>query len=198
MPQPLGGLVGDNIFLVEERVQRLADRLKKWVALRRTPAKVRREVAPGVPGMHSDLQPRNLDILPCLSLCCWRLTLLGIHGRTGSWPSCCTASRPAWVPPAPPRCSTCRAGRLHHQHGIPCHHLHYAHVEPWKHRFDDDHHVPLPGSIFRLMRSLERVLAALRREGYDVGSEDGAAIDGEAIVAALQAQVSSRCTSHPC
>jgi magnesium chelatase subunit H len=39
--QPLGGLVGDNIFLVEERVQRLADRLKKWVALRRTPEKVR-------------------------------------------------------------------------------------------------------------------------------------------------------------
>jgi magnesium chelatase subunit H len=39
--QPLGGLVGDNIFLVEERVQRLADRLKKWVALRRTPVQVR-------------------------------------------------------------------------------------------------------------------------------------------------------------
>lgn len=38
--KPLGGLVGDNIFLVEERVQRLADRLKKWVALRRTPAQV--------------------------------------------------------------------------------------------------------------------------------------------------------------
>jgi hypothetical protein len=33
--------VGDNIFLVEERVQRLADRLKKWVALRRTPVQVR-------------------------------------------------------------------------------------------------------------------------------------------------------------
>lgn len=32
--------MGDNIFLVEERVQRLADRLKKWVALRRTPAQV--------------------------------------------------------------------------------------------------------------------------------------------------------------
>lgn len=38
---PLGGLVGDNIFLVEERVQRLAGRLKKWVHLRRTPPKVR-------------------------------------------------------------------------------------------------------------------------------------------------------------
>ena len=32
--------VGDNIFIVEERVRRLADRLKKWVHLRRTPAKV--------------------------------------------------------------------------------------------------------------------------------------------------------------
>jgi magnesium chelatase subunit H len=40
LAQPLGGLVDNNIFLVEERVQRLADRLKKWVALRRTPAKV--------------------------------------------------------------------------------------------------------------------------------------------------------------
>lgn len=34
---PLGGLVGDNIFLVPERVKRLANRLHKWVALRRTP-----------------------------------------------------------------------------------------------------------------------------------------------------------------
>ena len=32
--------VGDNIFIVEERVRRLADRLKKWVNLRRTPPKV--------------------------------------------------------------------------------------------------------------------------------------------------------------
>jgi CobN/Magnesium Chelatase len=37
---PLGGLVGDNIFLVQERVRRLAGRLKKWVALRRTPPEV--------------------------------------------------------------------------------------------------------------------------------------------------------------
>ena len=38
---PLGGLVGDNIFLVPERVKRLAGRLHKWVALRRTPPQVR-------------------------------------------------------------------------------------------------------------------------------------------------------------
>lgn len=37
---PLGGLVGDNIFLVQERVQRLCARLSKWVSLRKTPAKV--------------------------------------------------------------------------------------------------------------------------------------------------------------
>ena len=37
---PLGGLVGDNIYLVEERVHRLAGRLKSWVNLRRTPPKV--------------------------------------------------------------------------------------------------------------------------------------------------------------
>ena len=32
--------VGDNIFIVEERVRRLADRLKKWVQLSRTPPRV--------------------------------------------------------------------------------------------------------------------------------------------------------------
>ena len=32
--------VGDNIFIIEERVRRLAERLKKWVHLRRTPPKV--------------------------------------------------------------------------------------------------------------------------------------------------------------
>ena len=39
---PLGGLVGDDIHLVPERVVRLAERLKKWVALRRTPPPERR------------------------------------------------------------------------------------------------------------------------------------------------------------
>ena len=34
---PLGGLVGDNIYLVPERVIRLSQRLKKWVTLRSTP-----------------------------------------------------------------------------------------------------------------------------------------------------------------
>ncbi|KAL3147924.1 Magnesium chelatase, variant 2 [Trebouxia sp. C0010 RCD-2024] len=33
---PLGGLVGDNIFLVSERVDRLSQRIKKWVHLRRS------------------------------------------------------------------------------------------------------------------------------------------------------------------
>lgn len=33
---PLGGLVGDNIFLVSERVTRLSQRIKKWVHLRRS------------------------------------------------------------------------------------------------------------------------------------------------------------------
>lgn len=41
---PLGGLVGDNIYLVTERVRRLSDRIKKWVKLRRTPPKVRTPV----------------------------------------------------------------------------------------------------------------------------------------------------------
>ncbi|KAK9915657.1 hypothetical protein WJX75_002261 [Coccomyxa subellipsoidea] len=39
---PLGGLVGDNIFLVPERVKRLSARLRKWVHLRRTPPQERK------------------------------------------------------------------------------------------------------------------------------------------------------------
>ena len=38
---PLGGLVGNNIFLVAERVKRLSQRIKKWVHLRQTQAQVR-------------------------------------------------------------------------------------------------------------------------------------------------------------
>ena len=37
---PLGGLVSNDIYLVPERVDRLAARIKKWVKLRRTPPKV--------------------------------------------------------------------------------------------------------------------------------------------------------------
>lgn len=36
-PVPLGGLVGDDIYLVPERVQRLIGRLKGWIRLRQTP-----------------------------------------------------------------------------------------------------------------------------------------------------------------
>ncbi|MBF2080215.1 MAG: magnesium chelatase subunit H [Synechococcales cyanobacterium T60_A2020_003] len=36
-PVPLGGLVGDDIYLVPERVQRLMGRVKHWIDLRRTP-----------------------------------------------------------------------------------------------------------------------------------------------------------------
>ncbi|KAI8464745.1 MAG: CobN/magnesium chelatase [Monoraphidium minutum] len=39
---PLGGLVGDDIFLVPERVTRMARRVKRWVTLRRKPAAARR------------------------------------------------------------------------------------------------------------------------------------------------------------
>ena len=42
-------------------------------------------------------------------------------------------------------------------------------------------------ALLNVPRSLEKTLAALRQQGYNVGT--GGAIDGEAIVAALQAQV---------
>ncbi|WP_416670809.1 magnesium chelatase subunit H [Egbenema bharatensis] len=39
---PLGGLVGDRIYLIPERVQRLIGRVKSWVTLRQTPASERK------------------------------------------------------------------------------------------------------------------------------------------------------------
>ncbi|MBH8556376.1 magnesium chelatase subunit H [Nostocaceae cyanobacterium CENA357] len=39
---PLGGLVGEKIYLVPERVQRLINRVKSWVALRQKPASERK------------------------------------------------------------------------------------------------------------------------------------------------------------
>jgi magnesium chelatase subunit H len=39
---PLGGLVGENIYLVPERVERLIGRVKKWVSLRQTPPSQRK------------------------------------------------------------------------------------------------------------------------------------------------------------
>ena len=56
---PLGGLVGDNIFLVSERVTRLSQRIKKWVHLRRSQTQVW-HVLPLVP----------CPALPCLCVCC--------------------------------------------------------------------------------------------------------------------------------
>ncbi|QZZ18612.1 magnesium chelatase subunit H [Leptothermofonsia sichuanensis E412] len=39
---PLGGLVGEDIYLIPDRVQRLTARLKHWIELRRTPPAERR------------------------------------------------------------------------------------------------------------------------------------------------------------
>ena len=41
-PVPLGGLVGDKIYLVPERMKRLTGRLQKWIALRQKPAAERK------------------------------------------------------------------------------------------------------------------------------------------------------------
>ena len=53
---PLGGLVGDNIFLITERVRRLSQRILNWVTLRRTPAKVDvAELSPCTHLLHSSI-----------------------------------------------------------------------------------------------------------------------------------------------
>lgn len=41
-PVPLGGLVGDRIYLVPERVKRLTGRVKSWIALRQKPTSERK------------------------------------------------------------------------------------------------------------------------------------------------------------
>jgi len=41
-PVPLGGLVGEDIYLVPERVKRLTGRLQRWIELRQTPPAERR------------------------------------------------------------------------------------------------------------------------------------------------------------
>lgn len=41
-PVPLGGLVGEDIYLVPERVKRLTGRIKSWISLRQTPANERK------------------------------------------------------------------------------------------------------------------------------------------------------------
>ncbi|MFB2970026.1 cobaltochelatase subunit CobN [Aerosakkonema sp. BLCC-F183] len=41
-PVPLGGLVGEDIYIIPERVKRLTGRLKKWISLRRTPPSERK------------------------------------------------------------------------------------------------------------------------------------------------------------
>ncbi|MBW4519112.1 MAG: magnesium chelatase subunit H [Scytolyngbya sp. HA4215-MV1] len=41
-PIPLGGLVGDTIYLIPERVKRLTGRVKRWIELRQTPVADRR------------------------------------------------------------------------------------------------------------------------------------------------------------
>ena len=103
---PLGGLVGDAIHLVPERVTRLASRLRKWISLRRTPAAERR-----------------LAIL-----------LYGFPpgvGATGT------------------------------------------------------------AALLNVPKSLERLLGALRAEGYDLGPA-AEAVDGEALVTALKLQEDQR------
>jgi magnesium chelatase subunit H len=41
-PVPLGGLVGEDIYLVPDRVKRLTERVNRWIELRRTPVGDRR------------------------------------------------------------------------------------------------------------------------------------------------------------
>ena len=82
---PLGGLVGDNIFLVSERVTRLSQRIKKWVHLRRSQPQVGMfclwVAALPCPALPCPALPcpalpcpalpcHAMPVLPCLCVCC--------------------------------------------------------------------------------------------------------------------------------
>ena len=115
---PLGGLVGDNIYLVPERVKRLANRIYKWVALRRTPAQVKNEVtvcamclvAWRQQGCACDcMRPerRTVEALPTADMLRCILARLLSACRSASLQSSCMASHQVWAPPAPLPCSMC-------------------------------------------------------------------------------------------
>ena len=84
---PLGGLVGDNIFLVSERVTRLSQRIKKWVHLRRSQTQV---------GMFCFWLPFWLAALPCPALPC-PVCLLHCHALPFPSLPCPTLPCPASV-----------------------------------------------------------------------------------------------------
>jgi len=74
---PLGGLVGDNIFLVSERVTRLSQRIKKWVHLRRSQTQVGMFClwfaalpSPALPCPALPCPALPCPALPCLCVCC--------------------------------------------------------------------------------------------------------------------------------
>jgi magnesium chelatase subunit H len=87
---PLGGLVGDNIFLVPERVKRLANRLHKWVALRRTPPQVSAEG--GWLGVVAGARPRAAaDVRSVCRTQCKLLAALAGMGPKASMQQPCSA-----------------------------------------------------------------------------------------------------------
>ncbi len=158
---PLGGLVGDNIYLVPERVKRLASRLHKWVALRRTPPRVRG--AAGVGGLASE----------CASFCSCTSGSSSVRAETAAsnentchvmdrWPS--SLPRPYLTPPSrtppiiphsiqlKPTCS------LHH-------HPQERKVAVLVYGFPPGVGATGTAALLNVPKSLEHVLATLQRVG---------------------------------
>ena len=80
---PLGGLVGDDIFLVSERVTRLSQRIKKWVHLRRSQPQVGRVDAKPRRTVKREKSSLLGDYLEAciIGYYTWSLTTIGCHSR---------------------------------------------------------------------------------------------------------------------
>ena len=93
---PLGGLVGDNIFLVSERVTRLSQRIKKWVHLRRSQPQVSMFYLwfPALPCSALPCPALSVCLLRCHALPCPILLCLALPCRALPCPVCVFAVLP--------------------------------------------------------------------------------------------------------
>lgn len=181
---PLGGLMGNNIFLVPERVKRLSARLRKWVSLRRTPKHVRTAPWPAEI-RHADVYQRL-----CRDIC----SALSIAGEVWTPNTFCSPLHEGASDCAPPaglalRISCCA------QQVFAC--MQERKVAVLLYGFPPGVGATGTAALLNVPKSLEKLLEELQQQGYDLGEagQPGSAISGEAIINALRMQEDQRSIS---
>lgn len=183
----LGGLAGDRIGLVPERVRKLAARLKAWVRLRRTPKQERkvrrcaRRAALGVSSARARALARACAA-PCTrqarGLCVCRARARAPLGSVNTRARTARAhSRLPMFAARGPRVRVFRArGPLRRAPQLSV--LLYG--------FPPNVGAVGTAALLNVPASLEQLLGGLHAEGYDLGGwADDPAASGEALVAAL-------------